>query len=301
MKFRHAETELIVIGGVDRIDSAEHHRLDFLKAGEGFCAGIFHFGDGIADSGVGRGFDVRDDVADGSGRKLRRRSHGRFEDADLFDLTFESCAEQPQFVAAFEGAVEDAQISDDSTVSVVDGIENQGAGPRRRIGFRRRNEFDDGFEHLRYAGAFFRGNGNCLFARDGKNFLHLFQAHRHIGSRKVDFVDDRNDMKIMTHGQLNICNGLCLHSLGCVNDEQGAFTGCERTADFIGEVNMARGVNQIQFVFITVGCFVRHADRMRFDGDSAFLFQIHGIEELIVGQIAFFNGSGRFKQAVGEC
>ena len=75
LKFRHAEPELIVIRRVDRINPAEHHRFDLLESGQRLGAGIFQLGNGIADPGIGRALDIRNDVTDRSGGKFRRRRH----------------------------------------------------------------------------------------------------------------------------------------------------------------------------------------------------------------------------------
>jgi hypothetical protein len=56
--------ELVVIGGVHRVDRGEDHRLDLAEAGQGRGAGPLRVGHRIADPHVGDGLDVGDDVAD---------------------------------------------------------------------------------------------------------------------------------------------------------------------------------------------------------------------------------------------
>ena len=63
---------------------------------------------------------------------------------------------------------------------------------------------------------------------------------------------------------------------------------------------MSRRVDQIQFVFDIVRRLVDHPHRMRLDCDSALLFQIHCVEQLIVREVALFNRPGCFEKPVGK-
>ena len=75
LKFRHAETKLVVIRRVDRVDAAEDHGFDFLEARERLRAGILDLRHRVADSRFGRALDVRNDVSDGAGGEFRRCRH----------------------------------------------------------------------------------------------------------------------------------------------------------------------------------------------------------------------------------
>ena len=63
---------------------------------------------------------------------------------------------------------------------------------------------------------------------------------------------------------------------------------------------MPRSVNQVQFIFHSVGCLIHHAHGMCFDRDPALLFQIHGVQKLRVNQIPFLNGMGCFQQTIRQ-
>ncbi len=193
LELGHAEFELFVVSGVDRIDAAEDHRTDFLESGKRFLAGIQCLGDGIPDFRIGGTLDVRDDIADRSGGKGILRLHFRSEDSDFLDFTFEAGAEEAESAAALEGAREDADVCDHSAVGVVDGVEDQGAGGGLSGTGWRRNQADDGLEDLGNADAFLGGDANGFLARDGENFLQLFETHGHIGGGEIDLVDDGDD------------------------------------------------------------------------------------------------------------
>ena len=62
---------------------------------------------------------------------------------------------------------------------------------------------------------------------------------------------------------------------------------------------MSRRVNQIEFVCFAVVGVIAHADWMRFDGDAALLFKIHGIKNLVM-ESAFLNGFRMKQETVGQ-
>ena len=107
-------------------------------------------------------------------------------------------------------------------------------------------------------------------------------------------------MQIVLHREIDVGDGLRLHALGCVDDEKRPVARREGAADFIGEVDVSRSVDEVEFVFDAVVRFVEHPHGVRFDRDAAFLFEVHRIEELIMGQVALFDRSGRFEQSVGK-
>ena len=65
-----AVAELLEVGGVDREQAAEHHRLDQLEAGERLRRGALGIGDRVADAGLGDFLDLRGDEADLAGAEL---------------------------------------------------------------------------------------------------------------------------------------------------------------------------------------------------------------------------------------
>ena len=63
---------------------------------------------------------------------------------------------------------------------------------------------------------------------------------------------------------------------------------------------MSGGVDQVEFIVFAVLGGVTHADRVRLDGDPAFPFQIHAVQQLFL-QIPLCNSVGVFQQAVRQC
>ena len=59
--------QMLEVAGVDRINPAEDHRMNFLKPRQWLTRRIALIGNGIADFYVGGRFDVGDEVADVAG------------------------------------------------------------------------------------------------------------------------------------------------------------------------------------------------------------------------------------------
>lgn len=61
---------------------------------------------------------------------------------------------------------------------------------------------------------------------------------------------------------------------------------------------MARSINQIQGIKLTFK-LIFHLNRMAFDGNASFAFQVHTIKNLIF-LITFIEGMGLLQQLVGQ-
>ena len=124
-------------------------------------------------------------------------------------------------------------------------------------------------------------------------------ASGYVGVRQVNFVDDRNDQQVLLHRQVDIGDGLRFDALRRVNDEQRALAGAQAAGDFVREIHVAGGVDQVELVNLAVLRLVTHRDRMGLDGDATLAFQVHGIEQLRL-HVAGGDGAGAVQQAVGK-
>ena len=66
----HGGAQVLEIGGVDREEAAEHHRLGRLEAGQRRGGRAAVLGDGVADAGVGHFLDRAGEEADLAGAEL---------------------------------------------------------------------------------------------------------------------------------------------------------------------------------------------------------------------------------------
>ena len=272
---------------------------DLLEAGQRLRARVLDVGDRVAHLRVRRAFEVRQQVADAAGGQLVRRSHFGAEETDFLDFALDSVVEKPDPGAAPEGAVFDADVVDHAAVGVVIRVEDERRRARDIEQFRVRNPADHGFEQLLHAFAGLAGDAEGLFTRQGEHLLHLFVAEFEVRGGQVDLVDDRDDLQILLEGEVHICDGLRLHALRRVDEQERPLACAEGTRNLIGEVHVSRGVDQIQLVGVAVSCRVLHADRVGFDRDAAFAFEIHPVQQLLL-KITLGYRAGQFEQAVGQ-
>ena len=129
---------MLVIRRVDRINAAEHHRMDFLEARQ-YARRIPRVRDRVAHLHFLRRFDVR--------REISRLAHFQFladirlriETADLLDLHIFAGMQQLHLLPGLQFAVKDAHMRDHALVSVEKRIERQRLQTRRARRLRRRN------------------------------------------------------------------------------------------------------------------------------------------------------------------
>ena len=121
------------------------------------------------------------------------------------------------------------------------------------------------------------------------------------GGRQVDLVQHRHDLVVVVERLIDIGERLRLDALAGIDDQQRALTGRQRAGDFVGEVDMARRVHQIEDVILAVPGVIIQPDRLRLDGDAALALDIHGIEHLFLARhFAVRQPAGHLDQAVGQ-
>ena len=82
------------------------------------------------------------------------------------------------------------------------------------------------------------------------------------------------EFELIFNGQVCIRDGLCLDALGCINHEHGAFTGRQGPGDLVVEVDMARGINEVELEVLAIALVVDR-DGRGLDGDATFTLQVH--------------------------
>ena len=195
--------------------------------------------------------------------------------------------------------VEYAHVYDDTLVSVEVGIKRQRLQRFLARGFRRRNASDNRFQNVVDPNPLFRTCQNRRRSGNRQNVLQLLPGQSDIGVRQINLVDDRDNLQVLLHRQVQVGDGLGLDTLRGIDDEQGALARAQTARDFVGKVNVTGRINQVQLVGLAVPGLVQHRDRMRFDGDAAFAFQVHRIEQLLL-HLAVRNGPGPVQQAIRE-
>ena len=163
----------------------------------------------------------------------------------------------------------------------------------------RRNALDDGFENVGDALSGFGADEDGVGGVEADGAFDHFLRARDVGGGQIDLVDDGNDFEAVVDGEIGVGEGLRFDALGGVDDQQRAFAGGERARDFVGEIDVAGRVDQVELVGLAVLRGVHHADGVGLDGDAALAFEVHGVEHLGL-HFAGGEGSGELEQAVGE-
>ena len=144
-----------------------------------------------------------------------------------------------------------------------------------------------------------RAGHNGLLTRDGQDLLELLLHGRDIRVRQVDLVDDRHDGEPLLHGEVHIRHRLRLHPLRGIHDEQSPFAGRQGARNFVREIDVAGGIQQVQPVGAPILRLVLHGHGVGLDGDAPLAFEIHGIEQLRLG-VPLRDGAGELQQPVGK-
>src|SRR5262249_53435316 len=95
-----------------------------------------------------------------------------------------------------------------------------------------------------------------------------------------------------------IGNRLRLDALKCIDEQDGALAGREAARHLIIEVYVARRIDKVQLVLLTI---VRVVDRNRMhaDGNTALPLEVHGVADL-VAEFALRDSPGFQQELIGQ-
>ena len=299
LKLRHGRFQGFKIGGIHRINAGKDHGADFLETGQGGWAGAHVIRIRVPDFDIRRGFHVGDDVAYVAGFQGIRSGHFGGEDTHFLHFIHFVRCEKFDFHAAVHAAGNDAHIGDYAAVGVVNGIEHQGAQKAVLFRFRRRDALNNGFQNIVNADAHLGGGMDGFLMGDADDVLQLAVYFGQVGTGKVNLIDDGDNGQVQIHGQVHVGKCLGFHSLGRVHNKKGSLACRQGTGHFIGEIHMARRIQKIELVSLSVPGLVENGNGVGLDGDALFPLQIHGVQKLIL-LLPFGNGIRLFQQPVGK-
>ena len=227
------------------------------------------------------------------GAQLRR------EVPDLVDLGLGPGLHRGDRLARREAAVDHPHVGDDAAVLVELGVEDQ--RPRRRLGVarRRRDARDDRLEHLLDPLPRLGRDPQRVAGIAAEQVGDLAGDPLGVGARQVDLVEHRHQLEPGLDRRVGVGDRLGLDALGGVDDEQRALAGGEAARDLIGEVDVARGVDQVQVVGLAVARLVVDAHGLRLDRDPALALEVHRVEDL-GAHVLRVHGAGQLEDAIGE-
>ncbi len=118
------------------------------------------------------------------------------------------------------------------------------------------------------------------------------------GRLHVDLVEDRHDRQVVVHRQVGVGDGLGLHALGGVDQQDRPLAGRQAARDLVVKVDVAGRVDQVQLVDLPVERVIDR-DRPGLDGDSALALQVHVVEQLLA-KLARRDGARLQEELVGQ-
>ena len=98
---------------------------------------------------------------------------------------------------------------------------------------------------------------------------------------------------------MHVRHRLGFHALSRIHHQHRALTGRQASRNFVGEIDVTRGIKKIQPVSMPIFGQILHRHRVGLNGDSPLPLQIHGVQQLIL-LIAIFDGASHFEQSIGQ-
>ncbi len=286
--------ELVPLG---RVEAAEDGRQDLGVAGKGLGGGVLRTRHRVADA---EGLDVLEAGYHVAylARPERRQGGGfRRVAAHLEQLELLLRAHRLDSVSLAQLAVEEAGQRDDAAVRIVVGVEDK--GPRLLAARRRRGDpVHDGVQDIYDALAGLGRDLEYLVLFHPEELDELCGGGRHVCYWQVYLVQDRDDLQVLLHREIEVRQRLGLDALACVHDEEGAFASRDGPRDLVGEVHVARGVDEVEHP-VAIVPLVEEPDGLGLDGYAALALELHGVQDL-VHPFPLGDRLGDVQQPVGE-
>ena len=297
LEFFEGILEVLILGTVCRINPAKDHGHNRTVTGQRFRRRIGIIRDGITHPGIMNVLDGRGDIADIPCLQLLQRFIIRRSGADFHHLKSGPGVHHPDRHAGPYRPGNNSHKADRTPVIVIERIENQCLKRCIRISLRCRHGPDNLLKDFINADPCLGGNQRRLICRKPDDLLNLASHLVRSCAGEINLVDDRQNLQIMLQCHIDVGQCLCLNALCGIHHKQCALTGSQCTADLIGKVHMAGGVNQVQHILFPVSGLVEHPHSLAFNGNPALPLQFHGVKNLL-HHFPFLIYPGLFQQTV---
>ena len=218
--------------------------------------------------------------------------------AEFGDGPTRASAHHANFVTYLQFAVENPEIHDDPAVLVVMTVEDKRASlfhlGRARVGQVAADAIEQFIDALPCLG----GYRDAVFGGQPEYRFDLHGDSVRIGRGQIDLVDDGNDLEITGDGEIGVGDGLRFNALCAVDDQHRAFACRQRPGHFVGEIHVSGSVDEVELVVLAL-VFVMHRDRRCLDCDAPLPFQIHRVQQLLLG-FAITDSLRGLQQTIGQ-
>ena len=196
--------QLLVIGGIHRVDAGEEHRLHLLEALDGRLTGTLHMGDGVAHLHLLGRLHTGNDIAHIAGLQLLAGNAVHPQHPDLIGIVFLAGGDKLHMLPRLQRAVEDAEIGDDAPEGIEHRIENQGLQRSVLVPFRRTDVLHNGLQNQINPFACLGTRLNNLLALAAQQLHNLVLNLLRHGGRHVNLVHHRNDVQVVVNGHVEV-------------------------------------------------------------------------------------------------
>ncbi len=118
--------------------------------------------------------------------------------------------------------------------------------------------------------------------------------------RQIHLVEHWHHLDPQVERGVAVGHGLRFNALTGIDHQQSAFARRERAAHFIGEVDVAWRVDQIEVVDLTIARLVLQRSGLRLDGYPTLFLDIHRVEHLRL-HLTILESSTTLDEPVCEC
>ena len=232
--------QVIVLCAVGGIYTGKYHRRTFLISCQRSGTGLVGVGNGISYTCVFNIFDRGSKVSDITGTQYSRLFQTERSHKSAFNhLKLGARCHHFNPVACFKCAVHHSDIYDNPFVAVVKAVKNECGQRGVFVSCRRGDIINNRFQNGLHVDIHFGGYLRCILCGYADYIFDFVYTSCGIGSRQVDFIDNRHKLQIVVNGNVCIGKSLCLYTLRGIDNEHGTLTGSKRAGNLIVEIHMS--------------------------------------------------------------
>lgn len=221
----------------------------------------------------------------------------RVHDANFSHDVLQASRKGAHCIAGPHLAVEDTHEQNDALVDVIPRVDQEQAQRLAEVAHGGGDLVDDGGQQGGDVEARLGRDEHGVVGVQLEGLVHLVEHARRVGVRQVDLVQDGHQGQALREGEIEVGDGLRLHALAGIDEQQGAAARGVTARDLSAEVDVAGGVHEVQQVVIAL-VVVDHGARLRLDRDAALALHVQLVKDLLVA--AGLDGARQLEQAVRQ-